>query len=169
MSETKNNSGNINRNAPGVKVVDTTEYLDVLKELVEEGKEVSFLVSGSSMSPFLIHQRDYVYFKKPDRKLKVGDIVFFQRENGRYIMHRIYKVRQQGYDIVGDNQTEIERSVKREQIFAIITKVKRNGKIIQPMDLTWKFFEKVWIRIIPLRRLLIRLYGVKYRASRRNK
>ena len=33
-------------------------YIPVLKELVEEGKEVSMMISGSSMNPFLIHQRD---------------------------------------------------------------------------------------------------------------
>ena len=64
------------------RVVDTREYLDVLRGLTEEGKEVSLLISGSSMSPFLIHARDYVYFRKPDRELKKGDIVFFQRDSG---------------------------------------------------------------------------------------
>ena len=31
-----------------MKVVDTKEYVSVLKELVEEGKEVSMLIAGSS-------------------------------------------------------------------------------------------------------------------------
>ena len=35
-------------------------YIPVLKDLVEEGKEVSMMISGSSMNPFLIHQRDYI-------------------------------------------------------------------------------------------------------------
>ena len=35
-------------------------YIPVLKELVEEGKEVSMMISGSSMNPFLIHHRDYI-------------------------------------------------------------------------------------------------------------
>lgn len=48
-----------------MKVVDTREYVGMLKELTEEGKEVSMLVFGSSMAPFLIHARDMIYFKKP--------------------------------------------------------------------------------------------------------
>lgn len=47
-----------------MKVVDTREYVGMLKELTEEGKEVSMLVFGSSMAPFLIHARDMIYFKK---------------------------------------------------------------------------------------------------------
>ena len=58
-----------------MKVVDTREYVGMLKELTEEGKEVSMLVFGSSMAPFLIHARDMIYFKKPDRELQKGDIV----------------------------------------------------------------------------------------------
>ena len=34
-------------------------YIPVLKDLVEEGKEVSMMISGSSMNPFLIHQSVY--------------------------------------------------------------------------------------------------------------
>ena len=63
-------------------------YIPVLKELVEEGKEVSMMISGSSMNPFLIHQRDYILMRKPERELKVGDMVFFQRNDGAYVMHR---------------------------------------------------------------------------------
>ena len=62
--------------------VDTAEYVGVLRGLVEEGHEVSMLVSGSSMSPFLIHLRDTIYFKKPDRPLRAGDMVFYQRDSG---------------------------------------------------------------------------------------
>lgn len=140
--------------------VDTREYVSVLKELVQEGKEVSLLVAGNSMSPFLIHERDYVYFREPDRALKRGDIVFFQRKTGQYVLHRIWKVKPEGYYIVGDAQTEIEGPVRREQIFAIVTQVQRKGKWIKPGDFWWEFFEHVWIRVIPVRHLFVKLYGI---------
>ena len=114
-----------------MKVVDTREYVGMLKELTEEGKEVSMLVFGSSMAPFLIHARDMIYFKKPDRELQKGDIVFFRRKSGQFVMHRIWKIRPEGYYIVGDAQTQIEGPVKREQIFALITKVRRKEKWLE--------------------------------------
>lgn len=143
-----------------MKTVDTQEYLSVLKELVEQGQEVRLLISGSSMAPFLIHNRDVVFFKKPTRELKKGDIVFFQRKNGRFIMHRIRKVKRDGYYIVGDNQVLIEGPVDREQIFAIVTKVVRKGKEIKPGDFWWEFFEHVWLHMIPLRHVALKVYGV---------
>lgn len=143
-----------------MKVVDTYEYVSVLKELVEEGKEVSMLIAGSSMSPFLCHHRDSIFFKNLDRELKCGDMVFYQRKSGQFVMHRIYKIKPNGYYMVGDAQTEIEGPLGRDQIFAIITKVKRKGKWIEPGDFWWEFFAKVWIRMVPMRRMLMKLYGL---------
>lgn len=147
----------------GVKAryVDTQAYVSVMRDLVNEGKEVSMLVSGSSMSPFLIHYRDTIYFARPERELRAGDMVFYQRDDGQFIMHRIIRVRRDGcYDIVGDNQTEIERGVRRDQIFAIITRVKRKGKWIMPGDFWWVFFAHVWRRMIPVRRVVARSYAI---------
>ena len=143
-----------------MKTVDTREYVSMLRELTEEGREVSMLIAGSSMNPFLIHQRDSICFRKPDQELKKGDMVFFQRPDGAFVMHRIWKVKPEGYYIVGDAQTEIEGPVRREQIFAIVTKVCRKGKWLGPGDFWWEFFEHVWIRLVPWRRKLMRGYAV---------
>lgn len=142
-----------------MKYVDTREYVSVLRELTEQGKEVSLIISGSSMSPFLIHQRDYICFKKPERKLKKGDMVFYQRDSGQYVMHRIWKIQPDGYYIVGDAQTEIEGPVREEQIFALITKVQRKGKWLAPGDFWWEFFEHVWLHMIPIRRKIMKIYA----------
>ena len=141
------------------RLVDTAEYVGVLRGLVEEGHEVSMLVSGSSMSPFLIHLRDTIYFKKPDRPLRAGDMVFYQRDSGQYVMHRILRVRGDAYDIIGDAQIEIERGVRRDQIFAVITRIRRKGKLIGPGDFWWTFFARVWTKLIPLRPLIARAYA----------
>lgn len=141
-----------------MKVVDTTEYVSVLRELVEEGREVNMVVWGGSMTPFLGHGRDTIFFSAPERKLRRGDMVFYQRDSGQFVMHRIWKVKKDGYYMVGDAQTEIEGPICREQIFARITKVKRKGKMITRGNFWWEFFEKVWIRIVPIRPLLCRIY-----------
>lgn len=142
------------------RVVDTRAYVDMLRELTQEGHEVSMLISGSSMSPFLIHYRDSICFKKPDRDLRAGDMVFYRRDGGQYVMHRILRVRRDGlYDVIGDAQTQIERGVRRDQIFAVVTKVRRKGKWIAPGDFWWEFFAHVWTKMIPLRPLIACVYA----------
>lgn len=141
-----------------MKIVDTTEYLSVLKELVEEGREVRLKIAGESMVPFLREHRDEVFFRKPTEVLKKGDIVFYQREGGQFVMHRIQRIKPEGYFIIGDNQTVVEGPVAKEQVFGLVTRVIRDGKIMEPGDFWWDFFAHVWIRIIPLRRFVMRVY-----------
>ena len=99
-----------------MKVVDTREYVGMLKELTEEGKEVSMLVFGSSMAPFLIHARDMIYFKKPDRELQKGDIVFFRRKSGQFVMRgrctdTDRRTGKERADICSDHQSQKKRKV----------------------------------------------------------
>lgn len=149
-----------------MKVVDTREYVSVLRELVEEGREVNMVVWGSSMTPFLGHGRDTIFFAAPERELRRGDMVFYQRDTGQFVIHRIWKVKKDGYYIVGDAQTIIEGPIRRDQIFARITKVNRKGKMISNGDFWWEFFEKVWIRMVPLRPVIMKFYSVV--SGRRN-
>lgn len=142
-----------------MKTVDTYEYVSMLRELVEGGHEVSIPVKGSSMSPFLRDGLDTVYFKAPDRALKIGDIVFFQRRNGQYILHRICKIEGDCFYVIGDAQNEPEGPIAREQIFGVVTKVARNGKFITAGNLRWELFAKLWPRIVPLRPKIRRIYG----------
>ena len=142
-----------------MKVVDTKEYVSTLRELVREGQEVSMQIAGSSMSPFLVHQRDSICFRAPTQPLRRGNMVFYQRTNGQFVMHRICRVRPEGYYIVGDAQTEMEGPIARTQIFAVVTRVYRKGTWIDATDFWWKFFEHIWLCIIPLRRVLMFLYG----------
>lgn len=105
-----------------------------------------------------MHHRDTIYFSKPDSPLKKGDMVFYQRTDGQYVMHRIYKVKGRDFYMVGDAQTEIEGPLHEKQIFARVTKVRRKGKLIQPGDFWWWFFACVWLRLVPLRPLIIKMY-----------
>lgn len=91
-----------------MRLVDTRAYVGMLKELVEQGKEVRMVISGSSMAPFLIHGRDSIFFCAPERELRKGDIVFYERPGGQFVVHRICGVHGESYDLIGDGQTEIE-------------------------------------------------------------
>ena len=138
--------------------VDTDVYVSMLRDLVNEGKECRLLISGSSMAPFLVHERDSIIFSKPDRELRRGDMVFYQRDNGQFVMHRILHVKPEGLYIIGDAQTEVEGPVKPEQVFALVTKVNRKGKWVGPGNFWWWFFSTVWLRLFPVRRLILKLY-----------
>lgn len=140
-----------------MKLIDTKCYLDALSALTESGHTVSTAISGGSMLPFLAEGRDFAILKKPDSPLKKGDIVLFKRNNGSYILHRIRHIRKNGYYIIGDSQNVIEGPVDKNQIVAVVTSVKRKGKMIYPKNFIWKFYSIIWLRLIPFRHLIFRI------------
>lgn len=141
-------------------VLDTTEFLDTVCQLLKQGHTaVPVPVSGGSMIPFL-HHGDTVYLDVPHRPLKRGDIVLYTRAGGRYILHRIYKVCRDGsYIMVGDAQQELERILHREQIHAIVTSARHNGKLLRPKSLRWWFYRHIWLGLVSLRYRLMDLQG----------
>ena len=145
------------------KSADTTQLMETYRELLQSVDTLPLLVRGNSMAPFLVDGRDTVYLTRLDRPLKVGDIVLYKRTNGDYILHRICKVEGAAYCMIGDAHTVHEWGISREQIFARVSWVQRKGKQQKPGCFWWFFFEKVWIRIIPLRPTLQRVYSLLFK------
>lgn len=149
------------------RIVDIHTYLPVLIDIIKSGKDVSVTVTGSSMAPFLAHLRDSIIVSPPPRQFHRGDMVFFQRQDSSYVMHRIHHLKEGKLYLVGDNQTEIEGPIDPEQVFGIVRKVIRNGKLLQKGDFWWDFFEKAWIRIVPLRSAAVKAVSIVYKLRNR--
>lgn len=134
-----------------VKVVSPEELMEPLLAVMEEAETVPLVISGYSMNPFLAHGRDTVYLSKMTRPLERGDMVLYRRDSGAYILHRIYRVEGNSYTFVGDAHTQLERGIREDQLLALVTAVRRKGKLLQKGSFWWDFFEKIWIRMVPLR------------------
>lgn len=143
-----------------MKQVDTKAYMSALRSLTVQGHSVSVPVAGSSMSPFLADGRDTVFFSRPDTPLRRGDIVFYERASGQFVMHRIRRVHRDGsLDILGDAQTETETGILPQQVFARATAVSRKGRQLQPGDFLWELFRGPWLWVIPLRHPIVRIWS----------
>ena len=142
-----------------VKVVDPAQMIEPLLDLLDEVQAVPLVISGGSMSPFLINGRDTVYLSKISRPLRKGDMVLYRRAGGSYVLHRIFKVEDGSYTMVGDAQTYLESGIRPDQIHAIVTAAYRKGKLLQKGSFWWDFFEIVWIRLVPLRPALKNMYS----------
>ena len=151
------------------RMVEIPTYIAVLIDIIKSGKDVSVTVTGSSMAPFLAHLRDSIIVSPPPRQFHRGDMVFFQRQDSSYVMHRIHHLKEGKLYLVGDNQTEIEGPIDPEQVFGIVRKVIRNGKLLQKGDFWWDFFEKAWIRIVPLRPAAVKAVSIVYKLCNRQK
>ena len=135
------------------------EYRRILAE-EPEVEALPLVISGSSMTPFLVHGRDTVYLSRLERPARRGDMLLYQRSCGQYVLHRVWKVEKDGtFTMVGDAQVELERGIREDQIIAVVTSVIRKGKRMGPGSFWWEFFEKIWIRMVPLRPFFWKVYS----------
>lgn len=150
-----------------VRVLPPEVLMEQLLGLLDSAEYVPLNISGSSMTPFLVHSRDTAYLSKVTRPPKKDDMILYRRDNGAHILHRVYRVTPDGYWLVGDTQILIEKGVRPDQVLALVTAVRRKEKLLQPGSFWWDFFEKVWIRVIPLRPGIVAAYSALTGAFRK--
>lgn len=148
------------------RVLPPEVLMEQLLAVMEEAQTVPLVISGNSMSPFLIHGRDTVYLSKITAPLKRGDMILYRRDNGGYILHRICRVEGDTFCLVGDAQVQLEPGIRRDQVLAVVTAVRRKGRLLRKGSFWWEFFEKLWLRLIPLRRPVIGLYTCLFRRRK---
>ena len=135
------------------------ELMQLLPGALDEGASVPLVISGSSMAPFLAHGRDTVYLSRIINPVKRGDIVLYRRKNGDLVLHRVCRLEEGGFSMVGDAQDVIESGIAPEQLLAVTIAVRRKGRLLTRNSFQWKFYERIWLLLIPLRKKLIAGYA----------
>lgn len=136
-----------------------------MEQLFEDDFDVTITVTGNSMSPLWVHKRDTVTLTKCDMAdLKRGDIPFYLKDNGQFVMHRIIGVKANSYHLCGDAQTDIEYFSKKENIFAVVKAFNRKGKEYSCRDLWYRIYMVLWVGLRPFRPILMK--GYRYARRR---
>ncbi len=134
-------------------------------ELKTRGKIIHTNV-GVSMMPLLRQNRDVMIIERPTGRLKKYDCPLYKTPGGKYILHRIIKVRENDYVICGDNCVTFERGVTDKQIIGVLTGVIRDGKTIT-MDNKWyKLYYHIWCDFIYIRIFILNVFRLIRAAFR---
>ena len=142
------------------------------RELFAEGKKIKFVVAGSSMYPFIRHDRDMVTLAGAGfSEIRVSDIVLAYRENQRkYILHRVVKKTRQAFYMTGDAQTALDGPYSESALIGVVTEIHRVGKdggetrISGPV---YKSLARLWLLARPFRPVIMRAYFFVRRKTRR--
>jgi len=136
------------------KTISLEEIYPVLKETIESGGTVNLPITGTSMLPLLVWGRDSVEIVKCNNPKKY-DIIFYRRDDGHFVLHRIIGKNEKGYILCGDNQTAKEYGITDRHIIAVVNAIERNGKKFGVNNNLYKFYSKIWTSILPLRRYFL--------------
>lgn len=133
---------------------DLAEYAPIISEVIESGGEFRLFPRGTSMLPLIRQGVDSVILVKPDEKLKKREIIFYRRDNGQFVLHRILKVSKDGtYILCGDNQTVLEKQVRDDSVIASVSAVYRGEKRVDATAFSFRVYQFFWC-VMPIRKII---------------
>ena len=113
------------------KEVALCEIENFVEEILSAGGSFSFMPKGISMLPLIREGKDSVIISPAPEKLKKYDIILYKRNNGKYVLHRIVKVKNGVYTLCGDNQIANEHNITKDMVLGYVTAIIRDGETIK--------------------------------------
>lgn len=126
--------------------------MPLMQDALAAGRNVIFSPMGLSMLPMLRQGIDTVTLSPLPERVKKYDLILYQRDNGKYVLHRIIDVGDT-FTCMGDNQTIPEPNLRKDQMIAVVTAFTRGRRTIPTTYLGYQIYCRVWVGIIPVRKL----------------
>ncbi len=130
------------------------EIYPIIKEKIESNGIVRLPITGTSMLPLLVWDRDSVEIVKCHKPEKC-DIIFYRRDDGQFVLHRIVGKDENGYILCGDNQWVKEYNIQNRHIIGVVSSIIRKNKQFAVTKLSYRIYSKLWVGILPIRRYVL--------------
>ena len=117
-----------------------------LEQLLRDGNIIRIKPQGYSMYPLFIPGRDEALIQQiSSTDCRRNDVVLYRRDWSILVLHRIDKITEEGFFMVGDNQWEIEGPLRSDQIIGKLVAFVRNGREISAQNPFYRFLSSVWL------------------------
>ena len=140
-----------------VRRISMEHLVPLLEEQLRHGSAI-LPVTGSSMLPALREGRDMVELVPLNGTPIRGDVLFYRRPSGQYVLHRLIRMEDAETCLIcGDNQWEREL-LSLDRVIARVERFVRDGKWINCKDdQVYRLYTKIWTALFPVRRPIIML------------
>lgn len=136
------------------KIVSLNELYPTIKQVLTDGGSVNLPITGTSMLPLLRWGRDSVVIS-PAVGVEIGDIIFYRRDNGQFVLHRIIGSDEKGYILCGDNQWVKEHGICDRHIIGKVSSITRKGKAFDINSKGYRFYCRLWKLLFPVRKPIV--------------
>ena len=128
------------------------EQTQSIKEILDTYGKYTGLTMGTSMEPLIHEQQDNIIVVKNKGRLKKYDVAVYVTPQGKYIMHRVVKVCDDHYVIVGDNLLKKEYVTDDMICCVLVGFYKKSKKYIDcTSSKKYMIYSKIWVALLPIR------------------
>lgn len=124
--------------------------MPLFRERLAAGQKVKFSPRGVSMLPMLRQGIDTVTLSPLPKKLRKYDLPLYQRDDGKYILHRVIAVGDT-YTCMGDNQFAPEPGLRHDQMIALVTSFTRGDREHSVSEPAYRLYCRFWHCSRPVR------------------
>ena len=143
------------------------ELAPIITEVVEAGQDVTITVTGNSMRPLWHHLKNTVTLTGCDpERLKRGDVPLYRRADGKYVLHRIIRVNDDNFDLVGDGQYIVEHALEKFRVLAVAKAFTKGGRHYTVKNWIYRAYSVLWMWVLPVRKYLFAFYSKLKRVFR---
>ena len=131
-----------------------SDYEELIREVLASGGEFRLYPHGTSMLPLIRQGRDSVALRKLDRAPRKFDILFYKRQDGSYVLHRVKDVTPEGLILWGDNHTMLEYGITEKNIIGYAARIFRGEIELDCQSFTYRAYLWLW-QFKAIRRVLL--------------
>ena len=131
-----------------------SDYEELIREVLSSDGEFRLYPHGTSMLPLLRQGIDSVALRKLDRPPRKFDILFYKRQDGSYILHRVKEVTKDGLVLWGDNHTMLEYGITEKNIIGYAARIFRGDKELDCQGFGYRMYLWLW-QFKAVRRILL--------------
>lgn len=128
------------------KPVCLKDLLPLMEEMLEKNMEVTFTTNGNSMLP-LLKTGESVTLKR-FKKYKKGDVVLFRKDDGSFVLHRIYKLKKDTVFTQGDSLIEKDAPITKDKILGKAVNFVKKEKTIEITDFSYKIYKLKYVSAV---------------------
>ena len=138
--------------SPNTGQPDSSGHQIDLEQLLKDGNIIRIHPQGYSMYPLFLPGRDEALIESVCADAcKKNDVVLYRRDSGILVLHRICRITDDGFYLVGDNQREVEGPLRPSQIIGRLVAFVRDGKEIPAGQPFYRFLSSLWLFLLPIR------------------
>lgn len=133
-----------------------SEFFGAVEQMLSDGYDVEFTVTGNSMWPLLSDKRDSVIISSCDEQaIKLGDTVLYCPIHEKYLLHRIVLIKNGKFSAAGDGNCFYDGTFSTDCIVGRVTAYIRKGKKYSANSFAMRMWSFCWRVLFPLRKILL--------------